>query len=78
MSAFKILRGTAVVKHLGEEPQMMAVDLVESARGVLNMKPGALGVRILEGPLAGSVILVSKSWLESIAHEGQPADHLEL
>lgn len=78
MSRFKILRGTAVVKHINEEPQLIAVDLVESAQGVLNMKHGGLGVRILDGPLAGSVIVVSKSWLESIANEGYPADHLEM
>lgn len=77
MSAFKILRGVAVMKHLGEEPQAMAVDLVESSIGELGMKYGGLGVRVLDGPLAGTVIIVSKSWLEAIPREGEPAESLE-
>lgn len=78
MSPYKIIRGGAYVRWKDGDEETIGLDILESAPGVNGIASGAVGVRLLDGPLAGAVILVPRAWLEKLKREGEPADHLEL
>lgn len=74
--SYRVLSGGAFVLFPDGEEREVAVDLVQSPPGAHGLRAGGVGVRLLDGPLAGAVILVSEAWISKLRHEGKPVEEI--